>query len=248
VTDDPREREAIFAAAEAAMTRLVGAAHPQTLRLAIRRGMWVQDLGAARALFASTCETYDRFHPVLAATVIDCWAELSFVMAELGDIAGAQAALARVAGVLAAPENATTEAAGYLPLWRGDAKAAAAAFAGAIAASPPPGADEPWWLTFERGRLRLGLGRAQRAAGDAAHARATLESAIDELEVARRAQPAARVYRRLARGRVELSLALAATSAATARIAEVAAAAAAMLRSEGGRAAEIADLERAADR
>ncbi|HTE53461.1 MAG TPA: hypothetical protein VK698_21550, partial [Kofleriaceae bacterium] len=88
--------------------------------------------------------------------------------------------------------------------------------------------------------------RARLSAGDPRGARVALEQAVADLDRVRRAQPAAIVERRLARAHAELVRALVAAAAPPARIAEAARAAAALLRGEGGRTDEIAELERAA--
>ena len=243
VTDDPVERDAILADAEAALTGIVGAAHPETLRVRVRRGMVHPDLGVARTLLQPACDAYARFHRVLAAVGVGCSAELAFVADELGDRTDAAAILERVAGTIAGGADGTQEAAGYLLLWRGDARGAAASFDAALAATPSD-ADQPWWVGFRRGQLGVGLGRARRAAGDRSGARSALEPAIAGLEKVQREHRSAVVDRRLARGRAELV----STLESSPQLAEAAAAAAAMLQAEGGRPDEIAELMRRAGR
>ena len=80
-----------------------------------------------------------------------------------------------------------------------------------------PGPDDQWWDRLSRARLSLGLGRAQRAAGQLAAARTTLETAIAALEQIIEQHPATAYERRLGRARVELAFAL---SAMGARLAE----------------------------
>jgi len=243
VTEDPIERDAILASAEAALTGMVGAAHPETLRVRVRRGVVHPDLGVARTLLQPACDAYVRFHRVLAAAAVGCSTELAFVADELGDRPGAVAILERVAGMIAVGDRGTEEAAGYLLLWRGDARGAAASFAAAIA-DTPAGEDQPWWIGFRCGQLGVGLGRARRAAGDRSGARTALEPAIASLEKIQREHPSAVVDRRLARGRAELV----STLVSSPQRAEAAAVAAAMLQAEGGRADEIAELRRGAGR
>lgn len=240
--DDPARRDALLADAESELTRLFGANHPQTLSLRVRRAMWIPELAAARQLLSSACDAYERFHHALAANpATECWNELGYVAEELGDHASALSAMTRAAGLPG--ERAESEAAGYLALWRDQAHAAKEYFAGAVAAIAKQ-ADEPLWTTFERGKLTVGLGRALRSTGDPDGARVALEQAIADLNSVWRMQPAPIVGRRLARGRAELAHALAATQAPAARIADAARVAATSLRDEGGRAEEIAELER----
>jgi tetratricopeptide (TPR) repeat protein len=244
VIDDPRQRDAALAEAESALAHLVGADHPETLRLRVRRAMVLPELAGARDLLRSACDAYERFHHVLAAaSAIECWSELGYIAEELGDQAEALAAMTRAAGLPEERPALPVEASGYLALWQGDARAASERFAGAMIGRQ---ANEAWWTTFERGKFGVGLGRARLRAGDPRGARAALEQAVADLVQIAREHPTAVVDRRLARGRAELAKAMMATGELGARIAETARAAAALLRSEGGRADEIAELERAA--
>jgi eukaryotic-like serine/threonine-protein kinase len=198
--DDPVRRDALLADVEADLARLVGADHPEALSLRVRRAMWIPDLAAARGLLTSACDAYERYHRDLgAAPILECWSELGFVAEELGDRAAALAAMERAAAL--SPDG---EAGGYAALWRGDAATARERFERALAASDGA-ASPPLWIRFERGKLGVGLGIALRSAGAARPARAALERAIADLDEVRRAQPAAVVERRWARGRAELA-------------------------------------------
>jgi eukaryotic-like serine/threonine-protein kinase len=243
--EDPDERDALLGNAHAELARVVGPDHPRALRLQLTRARLIPGLVGARERLTSACDTYQRFHGVrLARLAIECWSELGFVAAELGEQAAALAAVAHAAA-LPATESASLEAGGYLALWRGDARAAAAHFSRALEASPAD-ADQIWWLRFERGKLSLGLGRALAGSGDARGAAAALQRAVIDLIEVKRMQPAATVERRLARGRAELAKVLIASHGDRARIADVAREAATALRLEGASESEIAALERAA--
>ena len=199
--DDPVRRDALLAEVEADIARLLGADHPQALGLRIRRAMWIPDLAAARGLLAAACETYERYHRDLGAgPIIDCWNELGFVTEELGDRSAALAAMSRAAAL--SPEPG--EGAGYVALWRGDSASARTSFEAAMAAAASKDSP-PLWAKFERGKIAVGLGLALRSAGDARAAREVFERAVADLDEVRRAQPAAVVERRWARGRAELS-------------------------------------------
>src|SRR5262249_54281422 len=134
VTDDPQKRDALLAEAEQELSRLLGADHPQTLFQRYRRGILMPELARARDLLSSACAEYERFHhDVAAASAIECWGELGFVSEEIGDRAGAVAAVARAAGLPGERSRVLAEARGYLALWRGDAGGASKHFARAIA-------------------------------------------------------------------------------------------------------------------
>ncbi|HTE51502.1 MAG TPA: protein kinase, partial [Kofleriaceae bacterium] len=202
--DDPARRDALLAEVESELDRLLGADHPQTLSLRLRRAMWIPELAAARELLGSTCAAYERFHHALAAAaVIECWGELGYVDEELGDHEGAVAAMTRAADLPVEASAVSAEVNGYARLWRGDARAAVDELARVVAALPRQD-SEPLWTTFERGKLAVALGRARLSAGDPRGARVALEQAVADLDRVRRAQPAAIVERRLARAHAEL--------------------------------------------
>jgi predicted Ser/Thr protein kinase len=242
VTDDRARAEALLVAAEAERARRFGPAHPDTLQIRfLRATLSTADLGATARLLDETCPGYE-VDPALETRAVRCWAELGFVLGELGQDAAAAESLARASGraSVEAPEVGP-----YLALLRGDARAAEEGFATALAAAPNRPSD-PWWARVRRAGLTLGLGRARRALGDLDGARAALAPCVDELAAHARAHPATALGRRLGRARVELALTLAAQGSPPERVAPVAGAAAAWLREAGGRATEAETLERLA--
>jgi tetratricopeptide (TPR) repeat protein len=244
VVDDSARRDTSLAEAEAAFDRWLGPEHPETLRLRMRRGKLVTDLAAARDLLSSACARYDRYHLAAAASLTtDCWAELGYVLEELGDRAGAVAALERVTRLPRDSGYVSPEPAGYLLLFRGDGHAASAHFERAIDALPRAH-DISWWRKLERGQLELGLGRARLEAGDGAGACSALAQAVDDLGDIAEQHPAAVVNRRLARAHATHARALVATGAPAERIAEAARKALVLLQDERARTDEISALLR----
>ena len=210
-SDDRVHGDKLLAEVAAESTGLLGAEHPDTLTFQLLRGIsTVEDLAQAADLVAPTCQLFEQ-HAALARRTAECWLEVGLLRWDLVDRAPAIAAVNRAAQLQGAGE-----AAGYLTLLRGDAAGAARQFAAALAAAAP-GPDDQWWDRLSRARLSLGLGRAQRAAGQLAAARTTLETAIAALEQIIEQHPATAYERRLGRARVELAFAL---SAMGARLAE----------------------------
>jgi len=201
ITEDAERRDAILAEAESELAGRIGADHPQTLHVRLTRGVWSPRLTDAAELLAGACEGLDA-QADARDPAVECWAELGFIADELGDRARAIAAVERAAA-RAVPTVRGAEAAGYVALWRGDARGAIATFATELAALPRR-PDEPFWRPVSRGKLALGLGRAQRAAGDARAARDAFEAAVDDLAAATRVRPGGAGERRLTRARAEL--------------------------------------------
>jgi tRNA A-37 threonylcarbamoyl transferase component Bud32/tetratricopeptide (TPR) repeat protein len=196
VTSDPAQRDQLFADAQSDIARLLGADHPEAIRRGAWRAFWTVDLETAATRFADICPQLEA-HTSLAPFTAECWAELSFVAAELDRRAPSIDAAER-AMALDASGVSSTEAAGYLALARGDARGAAKRFSAGLARLPQPGPDEPRWTRLDRAKLTLGLGRARRD-------RDLIAAAIGHLEAVARERPSPVVDRRLARGRAELS-------------------------------------------
>src|SRR5262249_43810148 len=156
---------------------------------------------------------YERFHVAEAAmNTTECWGELGFIAAELNDRAGALAALEHVLRLPGDGGSVSPESAGYVLLFRGDARAASAHFRTAVAEILRSD-DTPRWRTFERGKLELGLGRALFAAGDHRGAIEVLQQALTDLSFAE--TPGGVVQHRRARAYAVLAPALAASGSQT---------------------------------
>jgi hypothetical protein len=147
----------------------------------------------AQEALALLCARYE-LHPALSERIAMCMTELADVREMLGDRAGARSAIARAIDVGAEKVGDVPEAKGYALLWAGDAPGAIEAFHAALAVRPVV-AGEPWYSTYTRAKVQLGLARALLAAhGDAA---APLAAATDALTVLARDQHAAAIERRL---------------------------------------------------
>jgi eukaryotic-like serine/threonine-protein kinase len=218
------------------LRRLLGDDHPRTILVRMMRGVWLADLARVVETLPPACASYESRGS--RETVSDCWTEAGFARDERGDRAGAITAMERAARFADAPE-----ARGYLAIWRGDLPAATQQLVAAIAKQPPD-PSETVWSKLLRGKLELALGRAQRAIGDP-RALATLARAIADLDAASEGVQYGVVLRRRARAHAEHARALSATGGAAAAPARTAAE---LLRSEGGRPDEIAELERLAAR
>jgi predicted Ser/Thr protein kinase len=190
VTDDPTARDRLLVDAHDQLARLLGPDHPATLFATWNRVM--RTLSAPREAAAALEQlcARDELHPTLAARTALCWVELADVRDMLGDRRGAVTAIDRGLSLGAATSDEVPEAAGYALLWHGDAAGAVRSFESALAAVPvAPG--EPWFRTFTRAKLQLGLARAHRDP-------AALGEALDVLTVLARDQQAAAIERRLA--------------------------------------------------
>jgi eukaryotic-like serine/threonine-protein kinase len=200
VTDDAARRDALFAEADRALVELVGDDHPQTLTQRGMRAMMAVDPGAALAGLAPVCARYERLHPALIANALACWIEVGLLADDAGDRPRAVDAMTHAAVLRARAGGGSVLAPGYLALWRGDPRTAAAQVTAALATLPPPG-RAAWWDELERARLELALGEAHLAAGARGAARAVLRRALDRLDGVKRSQPAPAVERLAARAR-----------------------------------------------
>jgi len=241
-SDDPGRRDQLLAEGERELTRLLGAEHPSTLQARTTRGMMIASQPESSTVQAAACNGYE-LHADLAREAARCWANVGFLRYELGDVAGAVAAMER-ASALAPPAGGSLtdvpiEAAAYAALWRGAAQRAVAGFVRAIDATPPlPG--DPWWVALRHAELALGLGRARRAVGDAAGAAQALDRSVYALAAIARDHPSAHIEHRLARARAELALAVEPGD----RARELAAAALQWMRATGSRSEDRQRLER----
>jgi tetratricopeptide (TPR) repeat protein len=238
---DPERRDALLAGAHAELARLLGEHHPDALSAQfIRASTTVVSFARAAELVTAVCRARE-LHSWLAAVTATCWLEAADLDAELGDRTAALAALARARRFGGTANPDTRECAGYEALWRGDPAAAAAAFAGQLAELAPR-ADEPWYRSYARARLSLGLGRALAAQHRPDAAADPLERALAVLEPLARDQRQVAIDRRLGRARAELARVRAALGGPPDAIRALATDALAWLRPAGAPAAELAEL------
>ena len=189
------------AAAEAA--HLEGPDHPDTLRAVwIRLTTIPQDLPALAPQLAALCQR-DELHVGFATRTTECWVELAAVYDALGDLDHALAAADRAVALGAEGSDDTAEAAGYARLWRGDLDGARAIFERALASLPNDPA-EPWFRTYTRARLEVGVARSLPAARRE-EAKALLDRAIAQLSAIAEAHRVATIERQLARARAQLT-------------------------------------------
>jgi tetratricopeptide (TPR) repeat protein len=214
--------------------RLLGDDHPRAILVGMMRGVWLADLARVEEVLPSACASYESRGS--GETISDCWTEVGFARDERGDRAGAIAAMERATRFSEAPE-----ARGYLAIWRGDVPGAIEQLAAEIAKHKPDPTENAWTKLF-RGKLELAFGRAQRTGSDP-RAAATLARAIADLDAAADVVQYGVVLRRRARAHAELARAL---PAGGADVAAQARTAVELLRKEGGRPDEIAELERLA--
>jgi serine/threonine protein kinase len=239
VADDRVEGDGLLADAEADLTRLLGANHPDTLEVRRQRGFaTIENLRQAAEVLIPVCRAYERI-AALGDRTARCWTEVGLLRWDLQDRNGAIEALK--AAVAASRE--VPEAGPYLLLLQHDTTGAIAQFEAAIAAYTPT-SNEHWWDRLQRARFTLGLGRALRQAGTLEPARGYLEQAVAELDAICRAHPSTSDERRLGRARVELTLTLVALEAPRATRDPVAAQATEWLRRAGAEQAELRILRK----
>jgi tetratricopeptide (TPR) repeat protein/predicted Ser/Thr protein kinase len=210
VAENPRERDRLLVDARAEVARMLGPDHPDSLFAEfLHATSTVVSMPRAAELLTSVC-TRNELHETLAGRTAQCWTEVADLRFEVGDRAGASAALTRVIDLGARTLEEIPEVAGYASLWAGDRAGAEKLFVAALERLPPA-PDEAWYITYVRAKLQLGLGRAR--ATRPREARIVLAAAVDSLEKILRDHPAVAVERRLGRARAELARMLAATHA-----------------------------------
>jgi tetratricopeptide (TPR) repeat protein len=238
VVDDAMERDRLFVDAHTELARLLGPGHPDTMQMDLwRTTTTVVPMRHAEQTLTAIC-TAEELHPSLAARTAFCWTEVADLRRELGDaqaLAALDRATARGAGSL---EDGLPELEGYARLWRDDADGAIAQFRAALKRIPVE-TNEPWFVSYARAKVELGLGRALVA--KPREAIAVLEPAVATFAEVARDHPAVAVERRLGRARAELARALASTGGDPST---AAAAALTWMRRAGAPAAELAELER----
>ena len=181
VVDTVAESDRLFVDAHDELARLLGADHPETLIVEWTRAMkTMSSREQAAAYLATVCEQMAQ-HPSLAATATACFVELAELHESLGDRDGARAAIERAYSIPNATFDDTPEAVGYRALYRGDTKAAVAAFNAALQAVP---GDNVWFYVYTRGKLQLGLARASQNIADATRAIDAFSSIQAEQEAA----------------------------------------------------------------
>jgi len=204
-TDDLVEKERVLREAAAEAAKLEGPDHPDTLRaIWIRLTAIPQDPATLAPQLAALCER-DELHAGFATRTTECWVELAAVYDMIGDRDRALAAADRAVALGAERSDDTAEAVGYARLWRGDLDGAHAIFERALA-SLPNEAAEPWFRTYTRARLEVGVARSLPDARRD-EAKALLERAIAKLTAIAEAHRVATIERQLARARAQLTAA-----------------------------------------
>jgi eukaryotic-like serine/threonine-protein kinase len=241
-SDDPAVRETMFQSASADFTRLLGNDHPETLQAEYYWGIGEARIPRALTLFTSACQRMDQHEALIKARGL-CWMQVAFLRSDLGDTAGAAAAMERAkeaAAQVSTPDFRIVKP--YLLLWQGRSREAVDLFTKALEEIPPT-PDEAWWRPRQRAELQTGLGRARRELGALDAALRALELSVDTLTTMVEKQPRADFQRRLGRARIELAHALLAAGRARAAR-EVAMQALDWLRRAEGSSTEVARLER----
>ena len=208
--------------------RRLGASHPDTLEVQWLRGITtIENLARAAEVVTPACAAYEQ-HEALADRRAQCWTEVGLLRWDLGDRNAAIAAMEHAA----AAGSATQEPAAWLLFMSGDAPAAVQRFSDTLAARAAA-PDAAWWEAFSQLSLKVGLGRARRAAGDLRGARAVLEEAEAGFDAIARKQSATIYDRQRGRVRVELAQVLSENRASPADRARVDDAARAWLQRVG---------------
>jgi tetratricopeptide (TPR) repeat protein len=196
---DLAQADALIGEAIDQLTTRLGAEHPDTLTLRQERTMVaIEALRRIDAELARVCAA-EAAYPDMAGKNAACWSELAQVRWDLGRRDDARAAFTQARRL----DKDSRELAATARLVEGDAAGAAGLLAAALG-DLAPRADDPWWIRAQRGRLALGLGRAQRALGRPDAARRSLERAVVELRAVTPAHPAAIFARWLGRAQREL--------------------------------------------
>lgn len=209
VTPEPRARAALLGSAARESERILGDVHPRSLEMQVAQSLYEPDPTQARAILEATCEKYERYHPGLAMLLADCSYYLGFLQAELGDRQDAAARLVRVAAAMPAggPNPWHRELIrGYGLLYAGDAEAARAALAAALAQLDD--GSERWWLDKRKAEVRLAQGMSELALGRPSDAIAALDEAIPAFTRYLEMNQKAETWQRMARARITLATAL----------------------------------------
>jgi tetratricopeptide (TPR) repeat protein/predicted Ser/Thr protein kinase len=191
--------------AEQEFKSLVGSEHPETLDARWYRGRAIVSAELARALLRETCDLFARQKDVQYRQR-QCWAEVAFLSAELGERTPAKKELARAQDLPIGDCDYAPELSGYALLWDGDVAGAVQAFMAAAeqlqSRSGGPKAAS-WYDRYQWADVMLGLGRALRIARRGPEAILALDPSIAVLSQIARDQPAASIDRRLTRAREE---------------------------------------------
>jgi tetratricopeptide (TPR) repeat protein/predicted Ser/Thr protein kinase len=181
-TDDPQQRDSLFARSEAGLLAVLGLDHPLVLQRRLVRAWLMSDLKTSGALLATTCQALRERSPDDTSACAQCNSTLGAIEARLEHTAEARTALAATRICV---EGRTTDPG--LQLLAKNAAALEALLAGAhadaIAAADTGIAefavhrDEPW-MAAELAKLELTRGRALFALDRRAEAIAALERAV----------------------------------------------------------------------
>jgi tetratricopeptide (TPR) repeat protein len=194
VVDDAVQRDQFFIDAHDELARLLGPEHPETLMVDWKRAMKSLPAPDRAATYLTTICDQTAQHPSIAARAAACFVELAELRESLGDREGARAAIERAYALPNASFDDIPEAAGYRALYRGDVSGAIAAFEAVIRSLPD---DSIWFLVYVRGKLELGVARAQREAGRRKESAAAATRAVNAFSSIAAEQQASAIDRKL---------------------------------------------------
>jgi len=173
VVDHPGEGADLAERGGATFERLFGPNHAVTLNARLQAGMLMPDRERARARLRDICARYDTWQPQLADNLASCRFELGLLEEELGDHAAATAAMH-----LAVADPFRGRALGELAAAFGELDTDPAALARRLEPRAATLAKrEGWWNRLEGADAYAIAALAYQRTGDAAHARASWESA-----------------------------------------------------------------------
>ena len=196
----PARGEQLLEEAEQRLAALLGPSHPRALEVRWIRGARTSSLRDAAAVLGRTCPALEE-HPDQTDRTGRCWAELAFVLEELGQETSATAALAQAARLDRSVRAAIPELQGYLALRTGEAADAVEIFAEALRAHALGERSLTWWEQARRGALQLGHAESLLASGASSAGRKALATSVTTLSAVVDTQDTATTSRRLNRAR-----------------------------------------------
>jgi len=226
LTSDGDQRAALARSVWERRRAALGDAHLSTLEALLSYAKYLSDPGAALPVVRESCARYREQYSELRGPRVECHAYEAFVTSELGDLRGAASSSDEVVAVLAGDASANARiarllATGHAARYRGDDRAARAAFAEVLAAAT----GDAWWLREAAAHAHLGIGQGWSTFEPPRAALEHLERALATYEQLDKLNEESESKQRLALARVTL---------------------AAALRHHGGAAPRVAELERMA--